>query len=90
METINPPSLFAYYSTMPAWCRDHPLVRNVLMAFEYHKPGMVHKDKELAMNLACSFIRPIHKSLEDVIIEVATSNKLRIDAKRVTKLLQNV
>ena len=83
MEDINPPSLFAYYSTLPAWCRNHPLVRNVLMAFEYHKPSMAHRDKELAMNLACSFIRPIDKSLEDIIIEVASTHKLRINAKMV-------
>lgn len=63
METINPPSLWAYYETLPQWARDHPAVRNVLMAFEYHKPGMEFRQKEVAMNYAMSFIRPIDKEL---------------------------
>jgi hypothetical protein len=40
VNTINPPSLFAYYETLPKWARDHPAVRNVLMAFEFHKPTL--------------------------------------------------
>lgn len=36
MNKINPPSLWAYYNTLPKWLRDHPVIRNVLMAFEYH------------------------------------------------------
>ena len=79
MNTINPPSLWAYYETLPKWCRDHPLIRNVLMAFEYHKPGMPFRQKELALNFACSFIRPIDPMLESVIIEVATSHKIRLN-----------
>lgn len=57
------------------------------MAFEYHKPTMDIKDKELAMNYACSFIRPIDKQLEEVIIEVATSHKIRLNIARVRLLL---
>lgn len=33
----------------------------------------------MALNYACSFIRPIDKSLEDVIVELATSNKIRLN-----------
>jgi len=40
INKINPPSLWAYYETLPQWARDHPAVRNVLMAFEYHKPTL--------------------------------------------------
>ena len=79
VNSINPPSLWAYYQTLPKWLRDHPIVRNVLMAFEYHKPTMSIRDKELALNYACSFIRPIDKAMEDVIIEVATSHKIRMN-----------
>lgn len=79
MKQVNPPSLWAYYETLPKWLRDHPIVRNVLMAFEYHKPTLGIRDKELALNYACSFIRPIDKALEDVIIEIATSNKIRLN-----------
>ena len=49
------------------------------MAFEYHHPSMKIKDKELAMNFACSFIRPIDKDFEDVIVELASSNKIRLN-----------
>ena len=40
------------------------------------------RQKEIAMNYAMSFIRPIDADLEDVIIEVATSNKLRMNIQR--------
>ncbi len=53
------------------------------MAFEYHQPLMNFRDKELALNYACSFIRPIDPKLEEVIIEVATSHKIRLDIKKV-------
>lgn len=49
------------------------------MAFEYHHPTMNIRDKELAMNYACSFIRPIDKDFEDVIVELASSNKIRLN-----------
>lgn len=63
VNTINPPSLFAYYETLPQWARDYPPVRDVLMAFEYHKPTLDIRQKEIAMNYALSFIRPIDKEL---------------------------
>jgi hypothetical protein len=75
----NPPTLWQYYYTLPQWARDHPAIRNVLMAFEYHHPIMKFRDKELALNYACSFIRPIDKGFEDVIVEIATSNKIRLN-----------
>lgn len=28
------PSLWAYYETLPEWCREHDLLRSLLMAFE--------------------------------------------------------
>ena len=84
MQDVNPPSLFTYYLTMPQWARDHPSIRNVLMAFEYHKPTLDIRQKELTMNLAMSFIRPIDKQLEEVIIEVASSNKVRLNVARVS------
>jgi hypothetical protein len=79
MNTINPPSLWSYYETLPKWCRDHPVVRNVLMAFEYHKTGLDIRQKELSLNLACSFVRPIDPMLEDVIVEIASSHKIRLN-----------
>jgi hypothetical protein len=90
VNTINPPSLFAYYETLPKWARDHPAVRNVLMAFEYHKPTVDIRQKEIAMNYAMSFIRPIDKELEDVIIEVANSNKLRMNIARGKEMINQL
>jgi len=78
-EIVNPPSLLAYYQTLPAFCRDSPLVRNVLYAFEYHKPGTDIRDKELAMNYMCSFLRPIEGRMLDVIAEAASSSKVRLN-----------
>jgi len=47
-----------------------------------HKPTLDIRQKEIAMNYAMSFIRPIDKDLEDVIVEVATSNKIRMNIAR--------
>lgn len=79
METINPPSLWAYYQTLPKWAREHPSIRDVMMAMEYHKPGLDIRSKELAMNYAISFIRPIDKNLENVVVDILSSNKLRLN-----------
>jgi hypothetical protein len=90
MKTVNPPSLFAYYETLPQWARDHPAVRNVLMAFEFHKPTLDIRQKETAMNYAMSFIRPIDPDMEDVIVEVATSNKIRMNIQRGKEMINQL
>ncbi len=90
MNTINPPSLFAYYETLPKWARDHPAVRNVLMAFEYHKPTLDIRQKELAMNYAMSYIRPIDPQMEEIIIEVASSTKLRMNIARGKEMINQL
>jgi hypothetical protein len=90
MNTVNPPSLWAYYETMPKWARDHPAVRNVLMAFEYHKPTLDIREKEKAMNYAMSFIRPIDPDLEAVIIEVATSTKVRMNIQKGKEMINQL
>lgn len=79
--TINPPSLWAYFLTLPKWARHHPTVRDVMMTMEYHKPGLDIRSKELALNYAVSFIRPIDKTLENVIIDIASSNKIRLNVQ---------
>ena len=78
-NNINPPSLWAYFSTLPTWARNHPYIRNVFMGMEYHKPGLTIRQKELALNFAVSFIRPIDKKLENVIVDIAASNKIRLN-----------
>ncbi len=42
------------------------------------------------MNYAMSFIRPIDKDLEDVIIEVATSNKIRMNIARGKEMINQL
>jgi len=90
MEEINPPSLFAYYNTLPQWCRDHPIVRNTLMAFEFTKPTLAIKEKEMALNYACSFLRPIDKELEDVLVDMATSHKIRLNMARIKDMVAEI
>jgi hypothetical protein len=76
---INPPTLLAYYSTLPAWCRNHSLVTNALFALEYHQPRVGIRDKELALNFVASYLRPIDGKLLDVIKEVAAAKKIRLN-----------
>jgi hypothetical protein len=79
MQKTNPPSLWAYYLTLPSWCRNNPVIYNMVHAFEYHQPRLDIRQKELAMNFACSYLRPIEGRLRDVIIEVASSKKIRLN-----------
>ena len=47
------------------------IIRTILFAFEYHKPQLDIRQKELAMNMACSLLRPIEGRLKDVIVEAS-------------------
>jgi len=76
INEINPPSLWTYFSTLPSWARADPLVRNTMMAMEYHKPGTDIRQKEQLLNLACSFLRPIDSTLREVLAEACMSNKV--------------
>ena len=40
---------------------------------------MTLREKELAMNLACSYLRPIEGRLKEVIMQAAQSQKIRLD-----------
>jgi hypothetical protein len=81
MDTINPPSLWGYFLTLPSWARSHPYIRDVMMTMEYHKNDLTLRQKELALNFAISFIRPIDKTLENVVIDIASSNKIRLNVQ---------
>jgi hypothetical protein len=35
LEEINPPSLWAYYYTLPSWVRNEPLIKNIMMGVSY-------------------------------------------------------
>jgi hypothetical protein len=61
-----------------------------MIAFEYHKPTLSIRKKELVMNMALSYLRPIGKDLEDVIVEIATSNKLRMNIARGKEMLNQL
>lgn len=76
VEEIHTPSLWAYYNTLPKWAREDPIIRNVVMAFEYHKPDVSIREKEMALNFACSFLRPIDENLKEVIVDFINSNKV--------------
>jgi hypothetical protein len=78
-KQVNPPSLFAYHSTLPHWCRNNTLITNVLFALEFHQPRTDIRDKELALNYAASFMRPIDERLLKVIKIAATAKKTRLN-----------
>lgn len=74
----NQPSLWTYYETLPDWCRDNGLVRQTLFAFEYNKPHLDIRQKEMGLNFMASMLRPVEGRFKDVITEVAISNKIRM------------
>lgn len=74
----NQPSLWTYFETLPAWCRESSMIRATLFALEYHKPHMDMRQKELAMNYTASMLRPIEGRLRQVLTDAAMSNKLRV------------
>ena len=73
INLVNPPTLWTYYSTLPKWAREDPVVRNVMMACEYHQPLMTIRQKENLLNMACSFLRPIDPLLKEVISDCMLS-----------------
>lgn len=90
LNKINPPSLWAYYSTLPSWARNDPIVRNVMMTMEYHKPNLDIRQKENALNLACSFLRPIDSTLKEVLVQAAASTKVQMTMKKGQQMLNEL
>jgi hypothetical protein len=80
-QTVNPPTLLTYYLTMPKWAREHSLITHVFYAMEYHQTRTSIRDKELAMNFAASFLRPIDTMLMNCIKEVAAAKKIRLNVE---------
>lgn len=86
----NPPSLWTYYETLPDWCRNNPLIRQTLFAFEYSKPHLDIRQKELGMNFVASMLTPVEGRLRDVICEVAYSNKIRVNLTNSKEMMQEL
>ena len=84
------PSLWGYYYTLPQWAREDNFVKNTMMSLEYHQPSMTLRQKEQALNLACSFLRPIEKSLMLTIAECAASNKIQLNMERGKQMLNEI
>lgn len=57
------PSLYRYYNTLPKFARDSVIVKNLVKAFEFTKPTMSIREKELALNYICQFTLPMDKCL---------------------------
>lgn len=87
LKTVNSPTLWTYWETLPSWARNEPLIRNVMMAMEYRQPSLSIRQKEEALNFACSFLRPLDQQLRGVIAEAANSNKIQLDMKLGTRML---
>lgn len=90
VKDVNPPSLWAYYYTLPRWARDDPVIRNVVMAMEYRQPGVDIRAKEQLLNFACSFLRPIDPILREVIVEAAAANKIDLNMKLGTQMINEL
>lgn len=87
MKLVNTPTLWTYYETLPKWARNDPVVRNVMMAMEYKQPHLGIREKENALNFACSFLRPIDKQFRILLTEAVISNKIQMNMKKGTKML---
>ena len=90
VNDTNPPSLWTYYETLPRWARNDPVVRNVVMAFEYHQPHLGIRQKEDALNMACSFLRPIEPTLKKVLADAILSQKVQMNMKRGQQMLNEL
>lgn len=90
LNEVQRPSLWAYYETLPRWARNHPIVRNVVMACEYHKPWLSIRQKEEGLNFACSFLRPIDSTMKKVLATGAASNKVEINMKTGTEMMNEL
>lgn len=53
-------------------------MRQTLFAFEYNKPHLDIRQKEMGLNFMASMLRPVEGRFKDVITEVAISNKIRM------------
>lgn len=87
MTKVKTQSLWAYFNTLPDWARNNPAIRNVFMAMEYNRPNVSMRNKEVALNYACSMLLPIDKLTEEVIVIWATSNKERMTVEKGKMLL---
>lgn len=91
VNEVNPPSLNTYFSTLPAFARNDPFVRNAFMAYEHHHHGdMTIRQKENALNMACSFLRPMDATMREVIVIACMSNKEQMTMKKSTELFNDI
>ena len=60
------------------------------MGFEYHQPNMNIRQKEDALNFACSFLRPMDPILKKVIGDVYSSQKVQMNMKRGQQMLNEL
>jgi hypothetical protein len=63
MKTSFPPTLFAYFNTLPSFSRDHPAIRSIFMGLEHKQPKIDLQSKELALNYACSLMLPLSEDM---------------------------
>jgi len=90
LEETNTPTLWTYYNTLPKWARDDPIVRNVMMACEYHQPTLTIRQKEDSLNMACSFLRPIEPTLKKVLEDAILSQKVKLNMQTGQQMLQEL
>ncbi len=81
VKTTKLPSLWAYFETLPQWARDHPCIRDIFMGFEYHKPQVSMRNKEVALNFASSLILPMDEEIIKMMKIVFKSFPIRLNTE---------
>jgi hypothetical protein len=72
---VKIPSLYRYYSLLPEFARNNPIIINLVRAFEFSKHEMTLEQKEIALNYAAQFCLPMEAALEDAVKEAVISQK---------------
>ena len=58
-----------------------------MMAMEYHHPGLHIREKENALNYACSFLRPVDSVMREMLVDACMSSKIQLNMERGQKML---
>lgn len=61
-----------------------------MVALEYNKPFLDFRQKEIALNYLCSIMVPIEGRLLEVITEIASANKIRLNRENAKEMLQEL
>ena len=85
-DPVQLPTLRAYFETLPSWCTNNPFIRDVMFGLEKkHLETMV--DKQVALNFACSLFTPIDELSEEILTEMVTCRKKRLNHAEARRMM---